>query len=254
MFEGKWDADEVKDLFREVEKIKKDGKCIKEAFSNHANKYLRRPNSVRNYYYHEVDELLKNKNRLRELNIDISKHKKQEVKFFSEKEGEKIVEEINKLVKEGNSVRQACLKLSGGNVALMLRYQNKYRNNNTKKTDENPKTVNILDFKNRRKDITDFDINSLFNGLVRLVNKIAYEQADTRIRNERDSFKALLEKALLDLNKKEKTLEVLKQEYRDLEEKNNLLTQKISALRIEKAKILTQKLNTLQKASFEEIN
>ena len=101
MFEGKWQNEEIKDLFLEVEKAKENKKSLKEAFKNHAQKYDRRPNSVRNYYYHEVDLLLRNKSEAKFLNIDISKHKKQQVKFFSESEGEKIVDSIKELVKKG---------------------------------------------------------------------------------------------------------------------------------------------------------
>lgn len=253
MFEGKWENNEVIDLFRIVEEVKAEKKSIKEAFLVHANKYQRRPNSVRNYYYHEVDDLLKNKNRQKELEIDLAKHKKQEVKFFSEKEGDKIVEEINKLVKNGNSVRQACLKLSGGNVALMLRYQNKYRNYRLKKN-EVTKTVNILDFKNKQKSLTDFDISSLFNGLVKLIKKSAYEEADFQVRKEKESLKFLLKKTLVELTKKEKEFEEIKERYKSLEDENKSLLQKLSNLRVEKAKILTEKLSSLKKSKLGEIN
>ena len=243
MFEGKWQNEEVKDLFKEVEKSREENRSIKSAFLAHAEKYSRRPNSVRNYYYHEVDDLLKNKSRAKSLGIDISKHRKQEVKFFGEKEGEKIVAEIDKLVKEGNSVRQACLKLSGGNVALMLRYQNKYRNQRQKKEeDEISKPINILDYKNKQKSLSDNDINSLFNGLVRLVKKMAYEEATTNLFKERDSMSYLLKKTLYDYEKKEKEVEVLKEDLKNLTRENNMLKEKVSMLRLSKAEKLTQKL------------
>lgn len=254
MFESKWDDKEVVDLFKEVERIKDENKSLKEAFSAHATKYKRRPNSVRNYYYHEVDDLLKNKVRLKKLGIDMSKHKKQEVKFFSEKEGEKIVEAIDKLVKEGNSVRQACLKLSGGNVALMLRYQNKYRNNAAKKTEAAPKPINILEYRNKQKSLSDFDINSLFNGLVKLVKKMAYEEACVNLRKERDSISFLLKKSLIDLNKREKEIAVLKEEYNQLFAQNKVLSEKLSNLKLEKAKALTKKFGELKRTSSQSTN
>lgn len=247
MFEGKWEDVEVIDLFKEVENVKEKNESIKKAFIIHAEKYSRRPNSVRNYYYHEVDDLLKNRTRLKKLGINISKHKKQEVKFFSEQEGEKIVKEINKLVLKGDSVRQACLKLSGGNIALMLRYQNKYRNSLLKKQNETPtKPVNILEYKNRQKSLSDTDINSLFLGLVKLVKKMAYEQATMTIFKEKESMSTLLKKALIDLNNSEKEIKILKESQKELEKENKNLIEKISSLRLANAKVLTQKLNELK--------
>ena len=247
MFEGKWEDAEVIDLFRTVENVKEKNESIKQAFVVHAQKYFRRPNSVRNYYYHEVDDLLKNKARLKKLGINISKHKKQEVKFFSEQEGEKIIKEINKLVVKGDSVRQACLKLSGGNIALMLRYQNKYRNNLSKKqTESQNKPINILEYKNKQKVLSESDINSLFLGLVKLVKKMAYEQASISIFKEKESMSYLLKKALIDLNKSEKEIKTLKESYNELVEENKNLVEKISNLKLSKAKSLAQKLTSLK--------
>ena len=244
MFERKWENDEVRALFNEVEKAKSEGRSIKSAFSAHAQKYSRRPNSVRNYYYHEVDDLMKNKSRLKELGIDISKHSKQEVKFFSEKEGEKIVEAVEKLVKEGNSVRQACLKLSGGNVALMLRYQNKYRNEQLKKeTNSMAKPINILDYKNKQRALTELDINSLFMGLVKLVKKMAFEEATSTLFKERDSMSFLLKKTLSELERKEKEVEVLKENCKTLQIENERLSERISSLRFEKAEVIAKKIS-----------
>ena len=120
------------------------------------------------------------------------------MKFFGENEGEKIVEEINKLVRKGDSVRQACLKLSGGNVALMLRYQNKYRNQSVK-GDDKQKFVNILDFKNRQKVLTDSDLNGLFMGLLKLLKKNAYEEALQSVKAESESMGYLLKKTIYQL-------------------------------------------------------
>ena len=52
-----WKNVEVKDLFEAVEDCKKRGEPLKLAFVSHANKYSRKPNSVRNYYYKEVENL-----------------------------------------------------------------------------------------------------------------------------------------------------------------------------------------------------
>ena len=268
MFEGKWEDAEVIDLFRQIEQTKEKKLSIKQAFAIHAQKYSRRPNSVRNYYYHEVDDLIKNKDRLKKLGINISKHKKQEVKLKDDEnkkllqklqkiqnnEGEQIVKEIDKLVLKGNSVRQACLKLSGGNVALMLRYQNKYRNNLAKKQNDNiSKPINILEYKNKQKTLSDVDINSLFLGLVKLVKKMAYEQAAANIFKEKESMGYLLKKALIDLNKSEKEVKILKESCMALEQENKNLVEKISNLKLSNAKELAKKISQL-KEKTQQIN
>lgn len=56
---GLWEEEEVKTLFQLVEDCKKNNISIKEAFLKHSQLYARKPNSVRNYYYHEVDNLNK---------------------------------------------------------------------------------------------------------------------------------------------------------------------------------------------------
>ena len=52
MKKGIWSNQEVKELFNQVEQTKKSGRPLKDAFSAHAERYTRKPNSVRNYYYH----------------------------------------------------------------------------------------------------------------------------------------------------------------------------------------------------------
>ena len=52
MKKGIWSNQEVKELFNQVEQTKKSGRPLKDAFIAHAERYTRKPNSVRNYYYH----------------------------------------------------------------------------------------------------------------------------------------------------------------------------------------------------------
>ena len=123
-----WNDGEVKALFENVENCKKNKVALVEAFAEHAKKFSRRPNSVRNYYYHEVDNLDADKVRAAKLRIDISKHKKAHFKNFDKVQEGDLFGEIDRLTSEGLSVRAACLKLSNGDLALMTRYQNKYQN------------------------------------------------------------------------------------------------------------------------------
>lgn len=220
---AKWKDSEVKSLFLEVEKAKKEGRGIRDAFSVHASKFSRRPNSVRNYYYHEVDELGKDLQRKNRLGIDLNKHIKAEIKVFSREEESEILQKIDAKVKEGSSVRKACMELSGGDVDLMLRYQNKFRNK--MKKEECPS--NVLAFRREKKGLTDSDINGLFMGLVRLVKKSALEEAIQSVKQERDSVSFLLKRALNDLSLREKENAELKVQVERLKEENLKLTSAI---------------------------
>ena len=82
MKNGLWDNQEVKDLFSEIEKTKQNGLPLRKAFIMHAQKYSRQPNSVRNYYYHEIDNLERDDQRLKKLGIDLSKHKRTRYNIF----------------------------------------------------------------------------------------------------------------------------------------------------------------------------
>ena len=77
-----WNDEEVKELFGEVENCKHGQTALKNAFCLHAKKYKRKPNSVRNYYYHEVENLKNDGARCKNLNIDLSKHDKTHFKNF----------------------------------------------------------------------------------------------------------------------------------------------------------------------------
>lgn len=239
---NRWEDLEVKNLFSEVEETKKKGKAVRQAFIEHAKKHGRKPNSVRNYYYQEVNNLLADNGRVKELGIDISLHQKQEIKFFKEEEEEKIVKSIEALVNQGDSVRQACLKLSGGDVALMLRYQNKYRNHTIKSfNDEKP--ANILEFKSPQRGLSDSDLNSLFMGLVRLVKKTAIEETSLQLKKEKDSVSFLLKKTLIELHKKEREINILKEDILKLTKENKKLEEKRLNDKTLHAKLLAQKLS-----------
>ena len=54
--QGYWENDEVRALFRQVEECKERGEKIKQAFICHAEKFARKENSVRNYYYYELKD------------------------------------------------------------------------------------------------------------------------------------------------------------------------------------------------------
>ena len=91
---SQWTDEEVIKLFRFIEDGKKQNHNLSGMFSLYAKLTNRKPNSVRNYYYAELNELENNKERRENLGIDISLHQKVEQKEFTEDETENLVLEI----------------------------------------------------------------------------------------------------------------------------------------------------------------
>ena len=215
-----WNDEEVKSLFLEVENTKKVGKPLREAFVKHAEKFKRKANSVRNYYYHEVDNLEKDSKRMQRLEIDINKHTKNKLVPFTKEQEDKFMKEIELLRNSGESVRSACFKLSGGDMTLMTRLQNKYQN--LKKEVPN----NIVKFK--QKALTDSDINSLFSGLVKLIKRNAVELAEERVREEKHNSAYLLREAYSELAKKDKEIFRVKEDLKRLKLENEKLSLRLN--------------------------
>lgn len=235
IMKGIWKDEEVKNLFKTVEECKASGKSLREAFLLHASSYGRKANSVRNYYYHELDNLSKDKNRAENLEIKLDKHQKNQFVGFSEEEKNKIISKIQEKLSQGYSVRKACLMLSGGDVKQMLRMQNKYRAN--KKENKS----NILTFKQKvTNKITDADINGLFMGLVKLVKKSALEEAKNAVADEKLQSSSAIRKLISQLGQKERELEFLKEDYSALKKENSLLKKKLLVATCFKAKSLAK--------------
>lgn len=140
IMKGLWEEEEVKTLLNEVKGCCKKGLSLKDAFYLHAQKFGRKPNSVRNYYYHEISLLEKDFMRAEKVGFDKENHKISEIKFFSQEQESELIKKIDSLVEEGFSVRRACLTLANNDASKMLRYQNKYRNFKSKQNFENSKT------------------------------------------------------------------------------------------------------------------
>ena len=243
MNKGIWKNEEVKELFEGVERIKKENKPLKIAFELHANKFDRKPNSVRNYYYHEIDNLEKDKKRLNEIGINLKKHAKNEIKYFSKEEEKEFVKKIDEEVGHGVSVRKACLNLSGGDIDKMLRYQNKYRNFiNKKKAKESADDDKIIKFSKRKIVITDDEIKALFMGIVKLVKRSTAEEISLQAKDELAGTKNELRKVISQLNSKESEIEMLKKEFLKIKEENELLSKNIMKARSDKAERLRKKL------------
>jgi len=238
-----WNDEEVKFLFNEVENQKSKQKALKEAFVLHAKKYNRKPDSVRNYYYHEVENLRLDKSRCDKLCINIEKHKKNVFCCFDQKEESRLMEEIDNFVKAGLSVRAACHRLSAGDLTLMTRLQNKYQN--IKKKTQSIKFDNVIPFKKKQKCLSESEINSLFLGLVRLIKKSATEEFVEKSEKEKRSAEALLRRAFDDLQKKDEELQALKKEVRMLKFQNCKLNEKVSSKHGDKNNLIKEHLSNL---------
>ena len=252
MKKGIWSNQEVKELFNQVEQTKKSGRPLKDAFIAHAERYTRKPNSVRNYYYHEIDQLGNDLTRLKKLGIDLEKHKKTAIVFFSSNEEQSLMQEITKLIDSGMSVRKACLTLSNGNVEQMLRYQNKYRNYLVKQKSEAIDNTKVIKFTKKKTTLNDNDIQSLFMGLVRLVKRNALEQINDKYKSEFDRVNNELRKAIVEIHNKEKAYSELKNEIAKLQKDNVKLSQDVMKLRCDKASKLKEKLSIKQNANVVE--
>lgn len=247
MEKGIWKNQEVKDLFEVVEKVKGENRSLRFAFSEHAKKYDRKPNSVRNYYYHEIDNLKKDIKRRKEIGIDLKKHEKSEIKYFSPEEENLLMQKIDNQVKQGVSVRKACQNLSGGDVELMLRYQNKYRNYLVK---NKPKEEsNIIKFTKRTNFLSDSELQALFMGLVRLVKKNAFEQANITASENYEKASSELRRTIIKLQYRERELEQLKNEFSKIKRDNERLVDRLNESRSLKAEKLRQKLEKTSKES-----
>jgi hypothetical protein len=203
---SQWEDSEIKSQFNCMLKTKKSNKSLLEGFREFAKKTKRKANSVRNYYYLEIENLSKDSERAKKLGINLSAHNVQHTDKFSDKETEQLVTEILRLKCLGFSVRKACLKLANNSAEEMLRYQNKFRsvmNNNKnlytkclmslkKNGLSNPKfekqiekNENVVYMKKPEvQKLTDEDMNSLFLGLVKLVKKNAIENIEKNLISE----------------------------------------------------------------------
>lgn len=248
---GLWDNSEVQDLFLQVEEFKNKNKTLREAFSRHAQKYNRKPNSVRNYYYHEIDELGRNKTRVKSLGINLERHKKNTITYFSPTEEKELMGEIDKLVESGVSVRKACFMLSGGDVGQMLRFQNKYRNfkgknkkpdkcSGLKQTENAFNKDNIIAFQKKPKLLSEGEMQALFMGLVRLVRRNVEAEGEEKFKAEIGKSNNLLRQALTRINSQEREIERLKAEYLRIKKQNQSLLQNQIVARCKKAEILAK--------------
>ncbi|PKK96138.1 MAG: hypothetical protein CVV59_00020 [Tenericutes bacterium HGW-Tenericutes-4] len=258
----RWKDEEVKSLFSHIDSFKQKNLPLTYAFLEYAKLTGRKSNSVRNYYYLELDELLQNESRRASLNIDLTNHQKQNFQEFTKKEEQDLVYYILQKARYSKSVRNSCLALANNDVSLMIRYQNKFRSllkNNpslieeiNKKLDATigPKQVtkkenNVLLFpvlqKNKIKEkLSDDELRGLFMGLVKLVKKSADLEISTALKKECNFANENLRKTLIAMRKKEEEIMLLT-------EKNEALNGKLKTLEDQMIKLRIKAFENMQK-------
>ena len=260
---SKWKDEEVAKLFAFIESGKKRGISLTGLFDEYAKMTNRMPNSVRNYYYNELNCLQNDISRQQKLNINLINHKKIDPKEFSQQETKELVIGVLKLTSKGMSVRKACQTLAGDDIAVMVRLQNKYRSTVAKNKELvnscikelnigsvrlKPAPNNIIKMPDRRNVLTESDINSLFLGLVKLVKKQATEEAGRLFEKEKIKANAALRRTLTILSEKENELKLLRKQFKLINQEKEKLCEELKLLRGQTASLKAQqsKLNQLK--------
>ena len=220
-----WSFSLAKSLIMSV--LQNDGKPLTFVFKKFALENSRATHSVRNYYYKLEQSLKADKKLLSRFNLS----KKEVEKLFNSHHFSSVTEKelLYKILPLENqkSVRSACLKLAKNDTNLMVRYQNKYRNLIKNKKAEvikvmeeltdkgiqtrNPYGNNIVVMQ-KKHEITEGQLKSIFMGLVRLIKEHATEEAEQSIKTEMQFANNTLQATLIDLRRKQLLIEELKRE------------------------------------------
>jgi len=111
-----WRPEEIDLLWQEIRAAGESGAPLRDVFERMGKTLGRKPNSVRNYYYMQ-------------MRAQGGEEVKRAAPFemFTEEEVHKLLRSVLSARGRGQSVRACVMDLSGGDRALMLRFQNKYR-------------------------------------------------------------------------------------------------------------------------------
>jgi len=116
-FHSAWSPKEEEQLFESVRRARQKGLPLKTAFSETAERFHRKPDSVRNYYYA----------RLRQYPEPGLAAPRAAFVPFRPEEARALLKSILLARSRGLSVRATALSMAHGDERQMLRYQNKYR-------------------------------------------------------------------------------------------------------------------------------
>ncbi len=133
----------------------------------------------------------------------------------------KAKKEIQKLINEGCSFKDACEKVAEGKTGVVLKYQNMFRDCKHTSADDN---VNVLKFPTAKKKISDSDLQSLFMGLVKIVKANTLQDYESGLNRENEKLSFLLKKALKEIKQKESEIKEIKVKNKEL----NLKIKKIT--------------------------
>ncbi|MBE5770797.1 MAG: hypothetical protein E7336_05425 [Clostridiales bacterium] len=111
-----WQPEEIEMLWQEIQSAAESGAPLRGVFERMGEALGRKPNSVRNYYYMQLRNQGGEK-----------LQRAQPFEVFSEEDIHQLLRNVLSARGRGQSVRACVMELSGGDKALMLRYQNKYR-------------------------------------------------------------------------------------------------------------------------------
>lgn len=234
-----WSDEEVKTLFKFVEIKKYEGLPLIKIFAQYAQSTQRHQNSVRNYYYKELQGLIKNESRCRYLGIDLGAHFAKKIEPFSNDGAKSLIQSIDEMRAEGYSVRRACLTLAGGDASLMIRYQNKYRLETKYKKERD--MGQIIKMPNKQTAITDEEVNSLFLGLIKLVRKQEFQKVKKSMEDKWQDSNSKLKEAIAEIVVKNRKIEQLQSQIRLLQNEQD--KEKLNRIdrKIQKAKVLVEK-------------
>lgn len=111
-----WRQEETDLLWKEIRAAAETGAPLRGVFEKMGEALGRKPNSVRNYYYMQLRDQAGEELR-----------RAAPFETFTEEEVHSLLRQVLSARGRGQSVRACVMDLSGGDRALMLRYQNKYR-------------------------------------------------------------------------------------------------------------------------------
>ena len=231
-----WNIQEVESLLQSVENFKAQNKPLLDAFFEHAQKYNRKIFSVRNYYYNNIESIKNDKKMQKNIKINIKLHQKNNYAKFDERQTQKLIDYIKSKNNQGVSVRKACLQLANDNATLMARYQNKFRQTQSKQKDRKTNCNNVITFPIEKKlpqqKLTDDEIKSLFLGLVNLVKKSTFAELNEKIEHEKNLNNTFKQQSAIEIIKKDKRIDELLTENKKLTNKIITLKTKLENLRI----------------------
>lgn len=225
-----WTDEQIKALFDLIEKNSNENIPLIKSFDEFAKTCGKNKLTIRNFYYSFVKILKQNTVLCNRLGIDLSNHNVQHFEHFDAVEEKELLNKIEQDVKGGMSVREACQKLSNGDIKKMLRLQNKYQAYKSK--------CKVLKFpmKNvqaQKEKLSDSEINSLFLGLVKLVKEQAFGESEQKVKNFLEYSSEERRKQLVANQEKQNEIDRLKQLVLKLKQKNRDLNLKLQTYRID---------------------